>query len=420
MNSSRECVPHPGAAAPVPSPRTYPEPVIDGLPTDGVTLGALLVVAALLGLVMGVLVSAATRRRTAELESRAAAPDDVGGHREVGLVLDALRAGAVVTGRNGRVVRANAAAGALGLVRGDRLVHGTLERLVLDSVQHGRQVDDDVEVPRSAVGGAPLVLHARVAQLEPDLVLLIVEDRTEALRLEAVRRDFVVNTSHELKTPVGALSLLAETVEDAADDPETVRRFARRMRTEATRLAALVQEIIELSRLQGADPVREPEPVLVADVVGEAVERSRTAASARRITIETGPVPDAVVVGSQELLVTAVRNLLDNAVAYSDPGTRVAVGTSVDTASGVVEVAVVDQGIGIPAEAVPRLFERFYRVDPARSRDTGGTGLGLSIVKHVVADHGGEVSVWSQPGQGSTFTVRLPLADASATEGAHP
>ncbi|GGC05087.1 sensor histidine kinase [Cellulomonas carbonis] len=395
----------------------------DGLPTDGVTLGAMLLVAALVGLVVGVLVARRARGvRDAGVHDTTGGALGGGQHHAVpdgvGAVLDALRAGAVVATRSGRVVRANAPATRLGLVRGDRIVNPAVERLVLDAAQDGRQVDEEVEVQRSAVGGATLVLHVRVAVLDAEHVLLIVEDRTDALRLEAVRRDFVVNTSHELKTPVGALSLLAETVEDAADDPETVRRFAGRMRTEAQRLAALVQEIIELSRLQSTDPSREPEHVLVADVVGEAVERSRTAAGARRIAIEAGPVPDAVVLGSHDLLVTAVRNLLDNAVAYSEPGTRVAVGTSVDVAAGTVEVAVVDQGIGIPAEAVPRLFERFYRVDPARSRDTGGTGLGLSIVKHVVADHGGEVSVWSQPGQGSTFTVRLPLADASATEGA--
>jgi two-component system sensor histidine kinase SenX3 len=224
-----------------------------------------------------------------------------------------------------------------------------------------------------------------------------------------IRRDFVVNVSHELKTPVGALALLAETVQDAADDPVAVRRFAERMQQEATRLSVLVHEIIELSRLQVAGALQEVSPIRVRDVVDEAVDRAQTNAQAKNITITVGGSSDCVVYGDQNLLVTAVRNLLDNAVSYSGPSTRVGVG--VRETEGLVEIAVVDQGIGIAADDQDRVFERFYRVDPARSRDTGGTGLGLSIVKHVAADHGGDVQMWSQPGKGSTFTLRIPAAD---------
>ena len=247
-------------------------------------------------------------------------------------------------------------------------------------------------------------MQVRVAPLGSLHVLVLVEDRTEARRVEEVRRDFVVNVSHELKTPVGAISLLAETVEAAADDPEAVRRFAGRMQREADRLAALVQEIIDLSRLQTSSALAEPELVDVDQVVAEAVDRARLAADGKRIALDVAPATGVKVYGDHALLVTALRNLVDNAVRYSDEGTRVGIGLS--RKDDLVEIAVADQGIGIPEAEQDRVFERFYRVDPARSRTTGGTGLGLSIVKHVAANHGGEVTVWSQPHSGSTFTLR--------------
>ena len=217
-----------------------------------------------------------------------------------------------------------------------------------------------------------------------------------------------MNVSHELKTPVGALSLLAETVGDAAEDPEAVRRFAQKMSAEAARLSGLVHEIIELSRLQVAGALGQPGLVRVDDVIREAADRAQTTALGRGVSVTVGAQDEALVYGDHALLVTAVRNLVDNAVNHSDAGSHVGVG--VRTRDGVVEVAVVDQGIGIDPEQQVRIFERFYRVDPARSRETGGTGLGLSIVKHVAADHGGEVTVWSEVGRGSTFTLRLPAA----------
>jgi two-component system sensor histidine kinase SenX3 len=237
-------------------------------------------------------------------------------------------------------------------------------------------------------------------------VLVLVEDRTEARRVEEVRRDFVANVSHELKTPIGALRLLAEAVHEAAGDSEAVRRFAGRMQQESLRLSTLVQELIDLSRLQAADAVHSPEPVVISEVVGEAVDRSRLGADAKRIDVVVGGVDGAVVSGDHALLVTAVRNLIDNAIAYSSEDTRIGIGLR--RHEDIVEIAVSDQGIGIDAAEQERIFERFYRVDPARSRATGGTGLGLSIVKHVAANHGGEVTVWSVQGHGSTFTLRLP------------
>jgi two-component system sensor histidine kinase SenX3 len=237
---------------------------------------------------------------------------------------------------------------------------------------------------------------------------VLAEDQTESRRVEEVRRDFVANTSHELKTPVGALALLAETVEDAADDPEAVRRFAGRMRHEAARLTNLVQDLITLSRIQAAEPVPDPTPVNLDAVVAEALDRCRMKASARGIELAASGPHGAYVLGDEDLLITALRNLLDNAVAYSPERTRVVVTTRVP-GDDAVEISVADQGIGIPAMDLERIFERFYRVDPARSRATGGTGLGLAIVKHVTAAHGGTVLVWSKEGAGSTFTLRLPL-----------
>jgi two-component system sensor histidine kinase SenX3 len=267
----------------------------------------------------------------------------------------------------------------------------------------------------------PLAVRARVVSAGGPDVAVIVDDLTEARRVEAVRRDFVANISHELKTPVGAVSLLAEAVLDGADEPETVKHFAERLQHEAQRLGRLVQELIDLSRLQGAAPLPDPALVSLRHVVREAIDRARLAAAAKGITIAYDDT-DAAVVGDETLLVTAVANLIDNAIAYSPEATRVAVGVRMTGGSGdapgSIELSVCDQGIGIAAEDIDRVFERFYRVDPARSRSTGGTGLGLSIVKHIVTNHGGTVTVWSAPGEGSTFTLRLPAQEPAEIPGA--
>jgi two-component system sensor histidine kinase SenX3 len=251
------------------------------------------------------------------------------------------------------------------------------------------------------------------------LVLVLAEDHSESRRVEEVRRDFVANVSHELKTPVGALALLAETIEDAADDAEAVRRFAGKMRQEAQRLTNLVQDLITLSRIQAAEHVPDPRRVELDAVVAEAIDRCRMKANARGIALASVGTRGLVVLGDEDLLVTALRNLLDNAVAYSPERTRVVISTK-KTAEGHAELSVADQGIGIPERDLQRIFERFYRVDPARSRATGGTGLGLAIVKHAMAAHDGKVSVHSAEGAGSTFTLSLPLpGDQAAEEGLH-
>ena len=368
--------------------------------------GPSLLVGGLFGLFVGIVALLAFRLSEREQTAMPPQPEP---ELDEGLVraLAVLRSAAVVLDAADGVVRASPLAYALGVVQAGGVLNPAIAPLVAAVRRDGVIQDTELALSRGSMGQNELHLQVRVAQVTPRHVLVLADDLTQARRLEAIRRDFVVNVSHELKTPVGALALLAETVEDAADEPEAVRRFAARMRTESQRLAALVHEIIELSRLQVAGALQEPTLVEVAEVVAEAVERAATAATAKGVEI-TARVGGGRVYGDRDLLVTAVRNLVDNAVAYSESGTRVGVG--VHERDGVVEVAVVDQGIGIAPQEQERIFERFYRVDPARSRATGGTGLGLSIVKHVAADHGGEVTVWSEPGHGSTFTLRLPAA----------
>ncbi|SCK50093.1 two-component system, OmpR family, sensor histidine kinase SenX3 [Streptomyces sp. WMMB 714] len=336
----------------------------------------------------------------------------------VDTVLSVLRSSAVVLDEADSVVKASSAAYALGLVRGGKLAVEPMLQMARDTRRDGEIRQVELDLPRRGTGrGEALAVSARVAPLGSRLVLLLVEDMTEARRIEAVRRDFVANVSHELKTPVGALSLLSEAVLDAADDPEAVERFAGRMQYESTRLTSLVQELIDLSRVQNDDPLEDSEPVGVHELVAEAVDRCRQSADSKQITLASpasapGTGNDLYVWGNRSQLAAALGNLVENAVNYSPARTRVGIAGRRVAAQGgdLIEISVSDQGIGISERDKERVFERFYRVDPARSRATGGTGLGLAIVKHVAASHGGEVTVWSVEGQGSTFTLRLPEA----------
>ncbi|MFI0091053.1 sensor histidine kinase [Streptomyces bobili] len=351
----------------------------------------------------------------------------------VDTVLSVLRSSAVVLDEADAVVKASSAAYALGLVRGGKLAVDPMLQMARDTRRDGEIRQVELDLPRRGTGrGEALAVSARVAPLGSRLVLLLVEDLTEARRIEAVRRDFVANVSHELKTPVGALSLLSEAVMDASEDPEAVERFAGRMQIEATRLTNLVQELIDLSRVQNDDPLEDAEPVRVDELVAEAVDRCRHQAGAKQITMAAnvgaaeGPEQSGGgrredghaglrIWGNRGQLAAALGNLVENAVNYSPARTRVGIAARRVTVHGgeLIEIAVTDQGIGISDKDKERIFERFYRVDPARSRATGGTGLGLAIVKHVAASHGGEVTVWSAEGQGSTFTLRLPEAGAA-------
>jgi two-component system sensor histidine kinase SenX3 len=277
----------------------------------------------------------------------------------------------------------------------------------------------EVALPEHAVDAGPRRIAVHAARLDPSgTVALLLQDVTEVRRVEAVRRDFVANVGHELKTPVGALTLLAEAVQEAADDPEAIRRFSARMRHEAERLARLVRELIDLSRLQGGDPLPALEPVPLDAIVAEAMDRTRLAAGARGIELTSSGQTGLLVRGVESQLITALTNLLTNAVAYSAGETHVSVATR--ARSGFAEIAVTDAGVGIPEPDRQRVFERFYRVDQSRASATGGTGLGLAIVKHIVTNHRGSVEVWSEPGVGSTFTVRIPLAPHRAREDDSP
>jgi len=265
-----------------------------------------------------------------------------------------------------------------------------------------------IEIPRGPIGEGLRELTVRAIYIsELDNIVVLLSDESEAERVHEVRRDFVANISHELKTPIGALSLLSEAVLSAADEPDSVVKFATRMQLEAKRLTDLVQEIINLSRLQDSDPLLVANENLVADLINEAIDLVKTTSESKGISVTTTELPEVVVLGDGEQLIMAIHNLLENAINYSPENTKVSVSSTVT--EGIVEIIVADQGIGIPESEQDRIFERFYRVDPARSRETGGTGLGLSIVKHVASKHGGEVKVWSSPNVGSSFALRLPI-----------
>ncbi|MDQ7906707.1 ATP-binding protein [Phytohabitans sp. ZYX-F-186] len=343
--------------------------------------------------------------------------------------LDALRVGVVVLDQDDVPVLVNPAARAMGLLRagpqpGTIAAHPIVRTLAGQVRRTGVRREVELDLPRGREGGpqSPLGVHLRAVALGGNFVSVEAADVTESHRVDRVRRDFVANVSHELKTPIGALQLLAEALLDATDpdsvttdpaeDVAAARRFAERIQSESTRLGRLVNELLELTRLQGAEPLPAPEPVAVDWVVAEVIDRTRTAASARSIEVDVSGARGLTVYGSDSQIATAVANLVENAIAYSAEHTKVDVVTRGD--DEYVEIAVTDQGIGIGPSDLDRIFERFYRADQARSRATGGTGLGLAIVKHIATNHGGRVEVTSRLGGGSTFTIRLPARPPDA------
>ena len=343
--------------------------------------------------------------------------------------LDALRVGVVVLDPEDVPVLVNPAARAMGLLRagpqpGTIAAHPIVRTLAGQVRRTGVRREVELDLPRGREGGpqSPLGVHLRAVALGGNFVSVEAADVTESHRVDRVRRDFVANVSHELKTPIGALQLLAEALLDATDpdsvttdpaeDVAAARRFAERIQTESTRLGRLVNELLELTRLQGAEPLPAPEPVAIDWVVAEVIDRTRTAASARSIEVDVTGDRGLTVYGSDSQVATAVANLVENAIAYSAENTKVDVVTRGD--DEYVEIAVTDQGIGIGPSDLDRIFERFYRADQARSRATGGTGLGLAIVKHIATNHGGRVEVSSRLGGGSTFTIRLPARPPDA------
>jgi len=364
-----------------------------------------LVLGIALGLTLAGLVWAAIGwKRRAEEVLEIPVPDGVD------TALQVIGATGVVLDADSRVLRASKSAVALGLVDDRDIVYQPILDLVRRSREQGEPMAEEFVLPGPTKSAPPIHLLVRVAPLGLRLMLVVADDRSEMYRLDEVRRDFVANISHELKTPIGAVSLLAEALQYSADDPDQVRSFAATLEREGHRLAEMTADIIELTRLQSLGTIENPDVVNIDQVVEQAISMNQALATKSNISLAMSAKTGALVLGDRSSLVTAVHNLIRNAITYSTGPSRVGVGAVVK--AGVVEVSITDQGLGIAQSDLERVFERFYRSDPARSRDTGGTGLGLAIVKHVVNNHQGEVRVWSQVGKGSTFTIRLREATA--------
>ncbi|AQY02328.1 MULTISPECIES: sensor histidine kinase [Microbacterium] len=325
-------------------------------------------------------------------------------------VLGSMDDAACVVDSSGLVLAVSKAATRFGIEVGAPLENPELRQLVRGGRNDGGSATESLRITRGGLSLDPRLVSARASVISPRMTLLIIRDVTEQERLDQMRRDFVANTSHELKTPVGAVTLLAEAIESAADDPAQVRHFATRISAEAARLGQLTGRIMSLSRLQTDDALSDVRPVSIDEVLATALEAHVVQADSAGVELARGGDRGVWVRGDSQILIEAFGNLIANAIVYSPRGSRVGIGVKAD--DGVVEIAVSDQGIGIAEADRERIFERFYRADEARSRRTGGTGLGLSIVKHATQRHGGEVRLWSRPGRGSTFTIRLPTIDA--------
>ncbi|GAA2983803.1 two-component system sensor histidine kinase SenX3 [Microbacterium terrae] len=376
--------------------------------TTQLALLALLAGVIIGGSVSAVVVLSLRARDRARAETSLEIPDGV---REVMHGMD----DAVAVSDASFIVRASSSAAApFGLGEGATLPGDQLRALVRTARTAEASTTETMRLRRGAPPAEPRLVSVRATRISPRLILLVLRDITERERVEEMRRDFVANTSHELKTPVGAVTLLAEAIESAADDPPQVRIFASRLTAEANRLALLTSRIMNLSRLQAADELTQMRTLSVDEVVASAVDAHLIQAESAGVEMLRGGKRGLYVHGDAQVLSEAVGNLIANAIVYSPSGERVGIG--VKSVDGIVEIAVTDRGIGISERDQARVFERFYRADPARARRTGGSGLGLSIVKHAVQRHGGEVTLWSRPDRGSTFTIRLPQVAAPADE----
>lgn len=368
-----------------------------------------LALGALIGVGVSLIVSWAYRARAAAMEENSTAIPS-----GIAAVLASMDDAAAVVDSSGMVLATSSATEGYGIRQDTTLQNTELRELVRAARLSGSPKTETMRINRGGFSLDPRVVSARASVLGPRLTLLMIRDVTERERLDQMRTDFVANTSHELKTPVGAVSLLAEAIESAADDPEQVRKFSVRLSAEAARLGRLTSRIMSLSRLQSADGVAEMEPLAIDEVIAASIEAHQVEADSAGVALVRGGDRGTWVMGETQILVEAVSNLIANAIAYSPRGARV--GVAVKAEDDVVEISVTDQGIGISEADQDRVFERFYRADDARSRRTGGTGLGLSIVKHATQRHGGEVRLWSRPGRGSTFTARLPRIEPPVLE----
>lgn len=367
----------------------------------------LLLIAIAVGAIAGAAISglvfvAARQRETAVSLSSRGVPEGASS------LMELLEFPAIIVDPSHNVVSASPLAYSLGFVSQGLLATPDLIQLVDNLRDRSGSLTGEFEVARGPFGDASLSIFARASHYGVRFTLLLITDKTEFRRLDEVRRDFVANISHELKTPIGAVGLLAEAIEQAANDPKMVKHFAERLQAEGRRLAGITREIIELSRLQAEGALAAFEKVSIDEVIAQAIDRNRVVASAKKIEMTAGGEKRTHVFGNESSLVVAVDNLISNALQYSPNNSRIGIGVS--RQRDCIDIAVTDQGIGMTAEESARVFERFYRTDQARSRTTGGTGLGLSIVKHTIQNHGGEVRVWSRPDSGSTFTIRLPEA----------
>jgi len=328
----------------------------------------------------------------------------------VGDVLELMGSVGIVVDGSSKVVGTNSWAESFGLVARGFLVHSELFDLV-KRARSGSEIESFEGILRVGLAQEKVSVSAKSKLVEGDYVVLVLEDRTSDIRLDKTRRDFIENISHELKTPIGAIALLSEAIQEAGDDRAAVSKFAASLNKESSRLTFLVQDIIKLSRLQSEEVIADAELIDLNEVVADAIDRNEQLAANRKIRLVSEQAPKLEVFGNKEMLITAVKNLVENAISYSEPGTSVGIGCSAK--ESIAEITVTDSGAGISPENQERIFERFYRADPSRSRETGGTGLGLSIVKHVAKTHRGEIKLFSQVGVGSTFTLRVPLATAS-------
>jgi two-component system, OmpR family, sensor histidine kinase SenX3 len=371
------------------------------------TLGVWVII---LGGVLALAVGAALGWVLSNKTSKASESELVSFPDLVAEVLELMGSVGIVVDSTNKVVGTNSWAESFGLVSRGLLVHAETIDLV-KRARSGSEIESFEGVLRVGLAQEKVSVAAKAKLVDGDFVVLVLEDRTSDIRLDKTRRDFIENISHELKTPIGAIALLSEAIQEAGDDRAAVSRFAASLNKESSRLTFLVQDIIKLSRLQSEEVLATAETINLNDVVAEAIDRNEQLAASRKIRLVSDQGPALEVFGNKEMLITAVKNLVENAISYSEPGTSVGIGCSAK--ESVAEITVTDSGSGISPENQERIFERFYRADPSRSRDTGGTGLGLSIVKHVAKIHRGEVRLFSQVGVGSTFTLRVPLATAS-------
>lgn len=380
-----------------------------------------IIIAALLGaavmaavLILGGVVSGAynaARRQRSDEESTITTMAQV-----MHLAIQKSPTGVVVVDISRDLILSNSMAHKLGLVYERRLndVGWEAAEKVFDS-----QEDQELTLvlPSRRAGAPDTIVRCQLTPLslvDDRFVVIYAADVSEQARMEAARRDFVANVSHELKTPVGAISLLVEALNEATDDPVAVRHFSESLTQESKRMSTMITELISLSKLQGAEPLPDMSPVKVEEIVQAAVRRNQMLAEQAGIEITVDCESELVVEGERSLLITAVSNLISNAINYSPEATPVSV-TAVAEDNDTVAIRVTDRGIGISQANQKRIFERFFRADKARSRATGGTGLGLAIVKHVAANHKGTVKLWSRLGTGSTFTIELPLMDKTGS-----